>query len=300
MEEKKILTGGLEKTEVLEKVASYYDDRLAIIESVQRLDGSVAAKINIFSFVLCRKGKGTIWVNDQSYDFKENDLLICLPDDILEHGTKSEDFQVSGFLMSPDYIFKLISSRGRWDFKLYLETHPVFSLNKKEVRIFSQYFDLLRSKLTGEPCKYQKELIDLLVQAFMCELGSSMERFIESESSSLSYSSGNNLFQSFLDTLSSSYPKKRMVSVYADKLHVTPKYLSSVCKEVSKHTASEWINWYVMKDVEYQLKRTKKTIKEVANELEFPSLSFFGKYVKRYLGMSPREYREKLHDEVRE
>lgn len=300
MEEKKILTGGLEKTEVLEKVASYYDDRLAIIESVQRLDGSVAAKINIFSFVLCRKGKGTIWVNDQSYDFKENDLLICMPDDILEHGTKSEDFQVSGFLMSPDYIFRLISSRSRWDFKLYLETHPVFSLNEKEVGIFSQYFDLLRSKLTGEPCKYQKELIDLLVQAFMCELGSSMERFIESESSSLSYSSGNNLFQSFLDTLSSSYPKKRMVSVYADKLHVTPKYLSSVCKEVSKHTASEWINWYVMKDVEYQLKRTKKTIKEVANELEFPSLSFFGKYVKRYLGMSPREYREKLHDEVRE
>lgn len=53
-----------------------------------------------------------------------------------------------------------------------------------------------------------------------------------------------------------------------------------------------------MKDVEYQLKRTRKSIKEIANELDFPSLSFFGKYVKRYLGVSPREYRDKLLNEV--
>ena len=299
MEEKKIMTGGLEKSEILDKVATYYDDRLAIIEDVGKIKNNNAVRMNIFVVMLCHKGKGSVWVNDQSYDFKENDLLICLPNDILEHNVISADFQSSGFLMAPGYIFQLMSFRSRWDFKLYLETHPVFSLNAKEVEIFNQYFNLLRSKLRGEPCKYQKEVIDSLVQAFMYELGSSMERFMESEHSYFPYSSGNNLFQAFLDVLSSSYPKKRMVSVYADKLHVTPKYLSSVCKEVSRHTASEWINWYVMKDVEYQLKRTRKSIKEVANELEFPSLSFFGKYVKRYLGMSPREYREKLRDEIK-
>lgn len=85
-----------------------------------------------------------------------------------------------------------------------------------------------------------------------------------------------------------------MVSFYADKLNVTPKYLSAVCKEISGHTASDIINQYVVKDVEALLKRSGRSIKEVANELMFPNLSFFGKYVKKHLGVSPKQYREKL------
>ena len=34
----------------------------------------------------------------------------------------------------------------------------------------------------------------------------------------------------------------------------------------------------------------EKSIKEIAAEAGFDNLSFFGKYVKRKLGMSPRDY----------
>ena len=43
------------------------------------------------------------------------------------------------------------------------------------------------------------------------------------------------------------------------------------------------------------LKNPNKTIKEICNELNFGSLSFFGKYVKRLFGVSPKEYRENLN-----
>lgn len=84
---------------------------------------------------------------------------------------------------------------------------------------------------------------------------------------------------------------------YADKLHVTPKYLSSVCKSAGGKTASQFIDLAVLKDIEYLMKHSSKSIKEIAAELDFPNISFFGKYVKKHLGLSPKAYREKaIHD----
>lgn len=97
-----------------------------------------------------------------------------------------------------------------------------------------------------------------------------------------------------MELLISSYPKERSVSYYANRLFVTSKYLSAVCKENSGETASDLITCYVMKDIVCLLKSPDKSIKEIANELNFATLSFFGKYVKRNLGLSPKEYREKL------
>ncbi|MFR9260817.1 MAG: helix-turn-helix domain-containing protein [Bacteroides cellulosilyticus] len=48
----------------------------------------------------------------------------------------------------------------------------------------------------------------------------------------------------------------------------------------------------MVKDILYLLRNSQKSIKEIANELNFPNLSFFGKYVKQHLGMSPKQYRE--------
>ena len=65
------------------------------------------------------------------------------------------------------------------------------------------------------------------------------------------------------------------------------------CKESSGETASELINRYVVKDIDFLLKQRGKSIKEICNELEFPNLSFFGRYVKKHLGLSPKQYRAK-------
>lgn len=297
MKGKEIIVGGLENRDFLEKVSTFYDDRFAILDNIHGLGKNLMAKVEAFVVIVCLKGQGTLYVNGVVYDIRPNDMLICAPNYILENVMMSMDFNCCGFILSPEYMSHMGVLIGHnWNMKMFVEKYPVFSLSKEEVKIFLQYFELLRSRLTGTPCKYHKELMDALLQAYMYDFCSTLERFIKP--SNLSYTSGSNLFRSFLDLLSSSYPKKRSVAYYADCLHVTAKYLSAVCKEESGKTASDWINRYVMKDVEYQLKRTRKSVKEIANELDFPSLSFFGKYVKRYLGVSPREYRDKLLDEL--
>ena len=58
--------------------------------------------------------------------------------------------------------------------------------------------------------------------------------------------------------------------------------------------ALEVINRCIIDDVRRLLHNPDKSVKEISNELGFPNLSFFGKYVKRLLGMSPKTYRKSL------
>ena len=78
---------------------------------------------------------------------------------------------------------------------------------------------------------------------------------------------------------------------YAEKLSITPKYMSTVIKQTSGKTAGDWIDDHVLLEAKALLKSTNMTILQISDELNFPSQSFFGKYFKRLTGVSPKEYR---------
>ena len=95
----------------------------------------------------------------------------------------------------------------------------------------------------------------------------------------------------FIDVLSHNYKEQRDVAFYADRLCITPKYLSQIVKDKIGKTASEVIEEYVIEESKALLISTTMTIQQISDELHFPSQSVFGKYFKRVTGLSPREYR---------
>ena len=99
------------------------------------------------------------------------------------------------------------------------------------------------------------------------------------------------LFNRFLQLLAQQEQKRQQVSFYADKLNISPKYLSTVCKKVSGKNPMRWITEYVMQDCYALLKSTDLSIKEISNRLGFPNSSFFGQYFREQAGMTPLEYR---------
>ena len=255
------ITQGNLNTVAKEHIATYCDNRLALIDDLHTLGQTNAVRVEFIIAALCIKGRASLYINGEAYTMNEYDLLICHPNIILEKSMVSADVQFRCICMSPEYISQLaVISNNSWDILKYLEQNPILT--------------------------------------FLYEFHDAMERF--GKFATPTYSSSERLFKEFLHLLVSSYPKPRMVAVYADKLHVTPKYLSAVCKEISGETASDIINQYVIKDVLYMLKKSEKSIKEIVNELDFPNMSFFGKYVKRYIGVSPKQYRKQLAEKETE
>ena len=91
--------------------------------------------------------------------------------------------------------------------------------------------------------------------------------------------------------LSSSGEKR---GLWCDELCVTVKYLSSVVKEKNGIPAIDFIEQYVITECKALLSSTTMTVQQIADELNFPSQSVFGKYFKRVTGLSPREYRNRV------
>lgn len=104
-------------------------------------------------------------------------------------------------------------------------------------------------------------------------------------------SSGEALYARFKDLLFLYRGKERKVMFYASELCVIPKYLTAVVKEFSGRTPIQWINETAIREIEYMLRHTQSSIKEIAIELNFPDLSCFGKFFKAHKGMSPKYYR---------
>lgn len=273
----------------------YYDDRIFLIKDLHSLNHSWQTVRTDFCIVwCCLSGTASVYLNGEYREIVTNDLVVCSPNCLLERGMVSADFSGFGIGFSQDYLIQLAYASGNaWKLKLVLKHNPIWSLPPEMMHNWEQYHHLLYEKLTGRKFYFQGKVIDALIRAMWYEFADIMRNF-EQKAFVASYSSSENLFARFLDLLGSVYPRPRQVAWYAKQLHVSPKYLSAVCRKVAGETASDILQSYVLNDVKTLLRQSDKGIKEVAYELDFPDLSFFGRYVKKNLGVSPRQFREQL------
>ena len=100
----------------------------------------------------------------------------------------------------------------------------------------------------------------------------------------------------FLELVRKNYTEHRDVEYFASQMNMTAKYLSAVVKKTSGKTPLEWIENYVILDAKAQLSSTMNTVQQIAWNLNFPSQSFFGRYFKRIIGMSPSAYRANVRE----
>ena len=216
----------------------YGDNRIALIEKQSTIRHLKPIRVEMLLSVLCLNGNATFILDGKQYEIHKNDMIICHPNSIIEHGgTQSPDIDVRGVCLSQSYLKQLpLLPRNIWDIIISLERTPIAHLADDDVEIFLRYYDLLRFKLQGKHTSNRDEIIDLLTQAVIHEIRDIFAPLVSMQTAK--FSSSNMLFTKFIGLLSSSSPCERAVAYYADKLHVSPKYLSAVCKEISGNTAS--------------------------------------------------------------
>ena len=78
-----------------------------------------------------------------------------------------------------------------------------------------------------------------------------------------------------------------------NKLPLTPKYLSQVARTITNLPASQWIQSYAAFELVSLLNDTTKTLTEVSDLMHFENVSHFSRYVKKTLGKTPSDFRQK-------
>lgn len=106
-----------------------------------------------------------------------------------------------------------------------------------------------------------------------------------------SQDSAARLSDRFIKLVKDKFRTERFLEYYAMELGVTPKHLSRTVKAQTGYSAASWIERFLILESKILLKSTNLTIQQISDTLNFPTQSFFGKYFKKNVGLSPKMYR---------
>lgn len=234
---------------------------------------------------VCTNGEIEGLVDLVHYRLDTNGILISLPGQLMEIQDKSDDFEAVGVLMSQNFV-KNMELSFNFHLDQMLRSNPVVALNENQHEAMLQYCHMAM-KILCTPRTFQTETLSHLTCAFFYGLGSYLYNLNEHASSS----NDELLMQRFLAEVKQNFRKERQAQFYASQLCITPCYLSKIVKKVSGKSPTDWIEDYVVSEARALLKGTNLTILQISQQLGFPSQTFFGKFFKRVMGMSPKEYR---------
>lgn len=244
--------------------------------------------------LVCLEGKGTCKMEGKTYEVGKHDLVIGHPDLFIEDAMVSLDFKCEGLVMSPSYFESIFFLGGNhWEAVMAIKKQPVIHLTEDEVNRSVFDFMIIRRKLEDTFLPHYEEMIRLMMHSLIYEFYDCLSPKLNMDVKEYNYSAPEILFKRFAQLMADESPCRHEVGYYADKLCVSRKYLTAVCKQQSGKTPSDLINDITVNYIKLMLRSSDKTIKEIAAETGFGNLSFFGKYVRRELGMSPREFRQK-------
>ena len=240
-------------------------------------------------FLLCVRGSCKISIHLTQYEMNAGSLATILPKmyfQILDQTTDCR-FMYVGFpqqtMESSDLFAQTI------EYTPFILDRPVLRLAPEVSRIFEEGFMLvIKANRLKQEMFNEKQRKLLYAQLLMAAYNTGSAN---TPGKTQHYSRSQEIVKELVRLLIQYYNKEREAAFYADKLHLSPRHLSTTVKKVTNKTLTELISSFIIRDAQAKLRSTEMTIQEIAYSLNFSDISFFGKYFKRYTGMSPKQYR---------
>lgn len=291
MQNKNIIDLSLRLTQVDHSHADFIDGEVLLSDKLNK--GSMPTSPRRMTFILvalCTRGECEFTVDTQRLKITQNDLVIISDRHIVDNFQASDDADGLLMIMSVGFFYEVMSNVS--DVSLlfcFARSHPVVRLKEDEVRLFTEYFCMLKGKMGEVDNRFRRDIVRTLILAMFYDLSNVIVRVQQGESRR--QSRADVIFTRFIHLVEQHFRHERRVGWYAEQLCITPKYLSETVKSVSGRTPNEWVDSYVTLELRVMLKTTAKSIKEIAEEMNFPNQSFLGKFFREHVGVSPTVYR---------
>ena len=244
--------------------------------------------------VWCLKGRLSVSINLNDYILEENDLFICVPGNIFKLNEivgEDDELHYVCIAMSKDFASsQKVDVNKMFSNALTLLDNPSVRLSDQETSLMVRYIQMMDAVVKSD-LVYKKESVQSLWTSMLYVFADVLGRRSRSAETDASTTRSRLLFEQFINLVARYHGQHRNVGFYADKLCLTPKYLSKLIKNATGRSAPDWIDSYVILEAKNMLKYSNCTIKEIVYKLNFPNQSVFYKFFKARTGMTPSEYR---------
>lgn len=248
---------------------------------------------NYHTHMICHRGSIDFVFNDGKQRCSSGEFLFWFVQSRLTDLAFSEDFNATALLVENQFLNDNIPDQN-WgiDAALHSRQYPIKDLSDPSdmERVLSN-FNLLNAKFLDKEHRFYEEALKLQMRLFILEMWHTFVKEYERRRRSLQTGT---LYERFRHLIQEHCMKEREVQFYANQLNITAKYLNAISKQNSGVTASEWIQRFAKERIVMLLQNQHLNIAEIADEMAFSSRSFFTRYVKKVLGVTPSEYRNRM------
>ena len=265
------------------------DDRMQFLKKPFRFNGYLA--------YFCLGGEINLEINLRTFSVSRGTLVINTPGNICRAQSigedKVQDVNIIVMAMSPEFLTTI-----RLDFNsLYRESNsildnPCISLSQEEFETCRMYMRIAEQLIHSRESR-SRDALRYLISSVFYYLGNIWtEKISEARKTADKGSVRSKMTaDSFIKLVVEHHNEERNMAFYADKLCLSPKYLSKLVKTQTGRSAPEWIDAFVILEAKNLLKYSELSIKEIVYKLHFPNQSVFYKFFKAHTGMTPSDYR---------
>lgn len=240
--------------------------------------------------LICNSGSAVLAYGRQTFTMQSGEIAVIPQPRQARFVEMTDDFKCE-FIAAPDKLLHNLLPANNYSIQggVSLVSDPIIAVTPKEALTFRRDLANIRDRIDDTDHRFYAEMIGSLLQTMMYDLFSFHSRCKDSV---LTTDRVGYITSQFFTLIASGRPKtRRSVAHYAAELNVTPKYLSDTIKRVTGDSVSTHINRAAANIIIGYLRDDSLSVTQIADEMEFASLSYFSRYCQKHIGMSPARFR---------
>ena len=243
--------------------------------------------------LLCLAGEGSFVFNEHCYHIVKNDLVVIPMPDRVSNLAAHSDLHVEWFAADYKILQNLLPSNNySIGGSISLNQNPVIKLTEKQAQYMMDDFHRLRDRMGDSHLQFYRELMGSLCLTMMYDI---FEAHAQRDATDKQTDRTAYIVKQLMALLATGISRtEREVSYYAERLNVSPKYLSATIKRVTGHSVTSYIDRHTVPILKDLLDDDCLSLTQIADMMNFTSLSYFSRYCTKHLGQSPSEYRLSL------
>lgn len=241
--------------------------------------------------VLCSAGTATTEINFRGFPQRAGAVNLLFPGDVNMIRDASPDLGVEYLAFTPDIMHEAmigVPSPATIMKHRFLDAPAITAMTRA-------LFASIRTSTCFGRAEDMRRIAVLQIRAFFdayCTYLAS--RGLRESTFS---SRGAELFARFMALLTRHYRESRSVSFYADKMDMTPRYLTGVVTAMTGKSAKYAIDEYAVMQMKLALQDDTRSINDIAWEFHFSGPAYFSNYFKQHTSISPQHYRAHYGEE---
>ncbi len=251
---------------------------------------SIMRRYDGLTVLIAAKGTVYLTVNLERLTVTPNTIVFIAPETFFKPTAwEGEELDVYMLFLSNRFLHGVNFDLNAINTNLLASNDPKLQLTPERVEVLKRYFDLLHlTSLDDTP--YSRHIARSLAEAAGYQLMAFGEEAARLHDADQPRSRKATYVRNFLRLVRDFHRQERSIGFYAEKMFISPKYLSLIIKEATGRSAAEWIDQYVVQEAKNLLRYSGKNVQQIAYELNFTNQSSFGKYFKHLTGLSPTQF----------